>query len=62
MSLGSESSTLMPITESQLAALVYGGDCAMIQNIAISRRPLDATCVAAAANRFLPANIPAAPA
>jgi hypothetical protein len=51
----------MPTTESQLAALVYDCDCAMIQNIAISLPPVDATCVAAAANQFLPANIPVAP-
>ena len=50
----------MPMTESQLAALVYDCDCSMIQNIAISPRPVDARSVAAAANQFLPANIPVA--
>jgi hypothetical protein len=52
----------MPMTESQLAALVYDCDRQMIQNIAISRRPVDATYAAAAANQFLPANIPVVPA
>jgi hypothetical protein len=52
----------MQMTESQLAALVYDCERPMIQNIAISRRPVDATSVAAAANQFLPANIPVAPA
>src|SRR5262249_15454217 len=61
MSLGSKSPAFMPMPETHLAAFVYDYNCAMIKNIAISLRPVDAMCVAATANQFLPANIPVVP-